>query len=59
MNEKDNTCQRCGTEIGGKAFYIIRLDCIYDGEEVSACKSVIVCSECHEKLKSWLHIPEE
>ena len=59
MNNYERNCQRCGEKIGGKAYYIVRLDCIYDGKEVSACKTVIVCSNCHNGLKSWLKIQNE
>jgi hypothetical protein len=55
MINKDK-CQKCGVTIGGKAYYVVSLDCIYDGKQTSACKSIIVCSNCHKSLKSWLKI---
>lgn len=59
MKKNDMKCQKCGNQIGGQAYYIVSLDCIYNGKEVSACKSVVVCSYCHNELKSWLKIQEE
>jgi len=52
------TCQKCGEEIGGKAFYLIKLDCIYDGKTTSACDTIVLCSDCYDKLKTWLHLPK-
>ena len=52
----DKNCQKCGTKIGGKAYYLIRMDCLYDGESVSACETVLLCSNCHASLKSWLNL---
>lgn len=50
-------CQKCDAKIGGKAYYLVRLDCLYDGQSVSSCDTVMLCSDCHSKLKSWLNIP--
>jgi polyferredoxin len=50
------TCKKCGIDIGGQAYYIIQLDCIYDGKSLSACDRIVVCSECYSKLTSWLNI---
>ena len=65
MNEKDlkqsgyeKTCQKCGEKIGGKAYYLIKLDCIYDGKTTSACRTVAMCSDCYGDLKTWLKISE-
>ena len=52
----DKNCQKCGTKIGGKAYYIINMDCLDDGESVSACETVFLCSNCHTNLKSWLNL---
>jgi len=52
------TCQKCGENIGGKAYYIIQLDCIYDGKTLSTCDKVMVCSDCYHDLTSWLNIPK-
>ena len=57
--EKDiqnKKCQKCDKEIGGQAYYLVRLDCIFDGDSVSACDTVVLCSECHINLKSWLNL---
>ena len=59
MNNFEKICQKCGEKIGGKAYYIVHLDCMYDGKEVSACKSIFVCSNCHNRLKSWLNIQDK
>jgi hypothetical protein len=59
MYNPEKNCQKCGEKIGGKAYYIVRLDCIYDGKEVSACKSLVVCSKCYNMLKLWLKIQDE
>ncbi len=59
MNSYEKNCQKCRKKIGGKAYYIVSLDCIFDGKQTSACRSVTVCSNCHNKLKSWLNIIEK
>jgi hypothetical protein len=51
-------CQKCGTNIGGKAYYVVQLDCIYDGSSLSACDKHVVCSDCFKNLKSWLNLPQ-
>ena len=63
MEEKDvgkdtptKKCQKCDKEIGGQAYYFIRLDCIFDGDSISACDTVVLCSNCHNSLKSWLNL---
>ena len=62
MNKKKNAmpdsikCQKCGENIGGKAYYIIPLDCMYDGMELSQCKTIVLCSQCNNKLKVWLEL---
>lgn len=56
MNDYEKNCQKCKEKIGGKSYYIVNLDCIYDGQETSACKSVFVCSKCYEKLRNWLNL---
>lgn len=58
MNNYEKYCSKCGEEIGGRPYYIIKLDCIYDGHGTSACKSVIVCSNCHKDLINWLNVRE-
>jgi hypothetical protein len=62
MKEKNlekggKACQKCKAEIGGKAYYLVQLDCIYDGKSISACESVVVCSDCYHRLRSWLGLP--
>ncbi len=52
----EKTCQKCKTNIGGKPYYVIQLDCIYDGNSLTACERVIVCSGCFHALKSWLNL---
>ena len=32
MEEKDFICRKCNIKIGGKSYYIIESDCIYDGK---------------------------
>ena len=51
-------CQKCGKDIGGKAYYILQLDCIYDGKNLSACDRLFVCTTCYQKLKSWLNLSQ-
>jgi hypothetical protein len=50
------TCQKCKTSIGGKPYYIVQLDCIYDGNTLSSCEKIIICSDCFHTLKSWLNL---
>lgn len=45
-------CQKCNKEIGGQVYYFVRLDCIFDGDSVSACDTVLLCSSCHNSLKT-------
>jgi hypothetical protein len=49
-------CKKCGENIGGKAYYIIQLDCINDGKTLSSCDRVLICSDCYHTLTSWLNI---
>ena len=49
-----NICKKCHDEIGGKSYYIVKLDCINDGEQVTKCDSVILCSDCYHQLDDWL-----
>ena len=56
--KNEEICQKCGEIIGGKSYYIIQLDCIYDGKTLSACDRVMICSDCYHDLKSWLNIPK-
>jgi hypothetical protein len=58
LKKSGRICQKCGDEIGGKAYYLVKLDCIYDGKTTSACKNVVMCSDCHNNLKTWLNISE-
>jgi len=51
-------CQKCKTDIGGNPYYVIQLDCIFDGNSLTACDRVVVCSECYSALKSWLNLPQ-
>ena len=54
LEKYEKICQKCKEEIGGKAFYLVQLDCIYDGKSLSACERVVMCSDCYSSLKSWL-----
>jgi len=54
MHEKN--CQKCGEKIGGKAYYILHLDCLFDGESTSACETYVLCSHCNNALRHWLDI---
>jgi hypothetical protein len=65
MNEKElkktlyqKKCQKCQTDIGGKPYYVVQLDCIFDGTSLTSCENIVVCSECYSKLKSWLNLPK-
>jgi hypothetical protein len=49
-------CQKCKTDIGGKPYYVVQLDCIYDGNSLTACDKIVVCSTCFRNLKSWLNL---
>jgi polyferredoxin len=49
-------CQKCKTDIGGKPYYVVQLDCIYDGNSLTACDKIVVCSACFHNLKSWLNL---
>jgi hypothetical protein len=51
----EKKCQKCNQVIGGKAYYFVRLDCIFDGDSITACESIVLCSDCHTSLKSWLN----
>jgi hypothetical protein len=52
----ERQCQKCHGSIGGKAYYLIQLDCIYDGASLSACDRLVLCSECYHQLRSWLDL---
>ena len=54
MVENINKCKKCDENIGGKAFYILELDCLFDGESISKCETIYLCSNCYHKLESWL-----
>ena len=54
MDEKDIKCRKCNEKIGGKAYYIIESDCLYDGENVSNCETIILCSNCYNFFNQWL-----
>jgi hypothetical protein len=49
-------CQKCNADIGGGSYYMVQLECIYDGNSLSACEKIVVCSECYHALKSWLNL---
>jgi len=49
-------CQKCHENIGGKAYYMIQLDCIYDGKSLSACDRLVLCSDCNRSMRSWLNL---
>ena len=52
--QKMDTCLKCDEKIGGKSYYVVKLDCIYDGEHLSKCESLLLCSSCYHKLEQWL-----
>jgi hypothetical protein len=54
MVENNIKCKKCNENIGGKAYYILELDCLYDGENVSKCETILLCSYCYHKLDKWL-----
>lgn len=63
MNEKslkeeypEKNCKKCGQKIGGKAYYLLSLDCLYDGESISACETYGLCSKCNIAIRHWLNI---
>ena len=49
-------CQKCGHNIGGKSYYIVSLDCLYDGESISACETYVLCSHCNKEIRHWLNL---
>jgi len=53
-NLLDKNCKKCNENIGGKAYYILELDCLYDGENISKCETLFLCSNCYNKLNLWL-----
>lgn len=54
LEKGERVCQKCNEKIGGKAYYLVQLDCIYDGKSLSACERLVMCSDCYSSLKSWL-----
>lgn len=55
INLDKDTCKKCGKKIGGRSFYVIEMDCIYDGESLSGCEKAVVCSDCHRALLHWFN----
>jgi hypothetical protein len=49
-----NQCRKCQENIGGKAYYLVKLDCIFDGEHISKCDTITLCSACYHSLMQWL-----
>jgi hypothetical protein len=47
-------CKKCKENIGGHAYYILKLDCLYDGENISSCKTIVSCATCYHELDKWL-----
>jgi hypothetical protein len=57
MADVDNTdinCKKCNVKIGGKAYYTVELDCLFDGENVSKCETIFLCSNCYNLFNKWL-----
>jgi polyferredoxin len=54
----EKKCQKCNADIGGKSYYVVQLDCIYDGNSLTACNRVVVCSNCYSHLMSWLNLSQ-
>jgi hypothetical protein len=54
MIDKEIICKKCNEQIGGKSYYIIESDCLYDGEKVSNCETIILCSNCYDMFNHWL-----
>jgi lycopene cyclase domain-containing protein len=52
----EQTCQKCHECIGGKSYYMIQLDCVYDGNSLSACDRLVLCFDCNHHLRSWLNL---
>jgi hypothetical protein len=55
IDDKNNICKKCNAKIGGKSYYILESDCLYDGENVSNCETIILCSDCYHKFDIWLN----
>jgi len=41
-SEYTKTCQKCGEKIGGQAYNLINVECIYDGKSLSACETLVL-----------------
>ena len=54
MVENEIICKKCNEKIGGKSYYIIESDCLYDGENISNCDTILLCSHCFDLFNSWL-----
>lgn len=54
MVENNIKCKKCNSVIGGKAYYIVEMDCLYDGENISKCETILLCSNCYKRFNSWL-----
>lgn len=50
------SCQKCHERIGGKAYYVVQLDCIYDGKSLTGCDRLVLCSECYHLLRTWMNL---
>ena len=55
IDKKNIICKKCNSKIGGKAYYILESDCLYDGENVSNCETIILCSNCYHNFDIWLN----
>lgn len=53
--KKNIICKKCNIDIGGKAYYLVELDCLFDGENISKCETVFLCSQCYNMFKKWLN----
>ncbi len=53
--DQKKKCKKCSENIGGRAYYVVKLDCINDGQNLTSCESVVLCSNCYHNLYQWLH----
>lgn len=55
MLENQDRKKKCSEKIGGPAYYVVNLNCINDGQNLTSCESVELCSNCYHNLYQWLH----
>jgi hypothetical protein len=47
-------CRKCKEHIRGHAYYILKRDCLYEGENISSCGTIVLCANCYHELDKWL-----